>query len=132
MSLAALAGLLSACMSGRGGPQTTLEGGEGRLEVAELASGMSLERDLEIRNPISERREDFLLCQFELHNKRGSTLKLEWTADWFDSSGFKIDTNENWRPLAIGGKGFEIVQITAPKPEAEVWRLRVQKPNPVR
>ena len=132
-ALATILLVSAGCMStGKGGPQTThefIEGGEGAVE---LDSGLQLSKDLEIYNYISERRDGYLVGQFELHNKRGSQIALEWTVDWFDGSKFKIDTNESWRPLKIGGKGFEVVQIIGPTPEAHSWRLKVQKPNPVR
>ena len=122
--------LLPACMSGKGGPQRTVEVSEGGPVMNELDSGMVLKRDLEIRNPISNQTskspDEFLRCQFELHNKRSTAMKLEWKVDWFDGSGFRVETNEPWRPLTIGGYGYEIIQIVAPSLEAEVWRLRVQ------
>lgn len=130
-ALALLAAMLTGCASGRGGPQTTIAGGEG-FPMTELDAGHSLGRDLEIRNLVQTRKSDFLVAQFELHNLRGSRIELEWSADWFDASGLRIDTNASWRPLVIGGRGYESLQITAPTPDARSWKLKVQKPNPVR
>ena len=129
------AALFTGCTSvseGSGGPQTTLQGAEGLPGATELDSGYTLRQDLEIMRPVSVRKNDFLVVQFELHNKRGSQMNLEWSVEWTDEQGLKIDTNENWRPLAIGGKGYETIQITAPTPSARGWKLKVQKPNPVR
>ena len=129
--LAALLTLVGACATGRGGPQRTLDGGEG-AQMVELDSGLELSRDLEIHILAQKRREGFLVCQFELHNKRGSQRAFEWTVEWSDQDNFVINSTENWRPLVIGGKGFERIQITAPTPEATSWRLVTRKPNPVR
>jgi uncharacterized protein YcfL len=129
--LAAL--LLSACTStGKGGPQRTLQGSEGLPGMTELDGGQTLRNDLDILHVVSTRKGDYLVVQFELHNKRGGQINLEWNVDWFDETGLLVGTNENWRPLAIGGRGFEMIQITAPTPAADSWRLKVQKPNPVR
>jgi len=133
--LLAAAACFAGCTSlgdGSGGPQTTLQGAEGLNEPQELDSGFTLSKDLEIMRPISVRKNDFLVVQFELHNKRGDQMNLEWSVEWTDEQGLKIDTNENWRPLAIGGKGYETIQITAPTTSARGWKLKVQRPNPIR
>ena len=125
--------LLAACTStGKGGPQTTVQGAEGLPGMTELDSGVGLSQDLEIQNLVQVRKNDYLVAQFELHNKRGTQINLEWSVDWTDEQGLRIDSNENWRPLSIGGRGFELIQITAPTPSARAWRLKVQKPNPIR
>ena len=100
--------------------------------MTELDSGLTLSRDLEIQKIASVRKSGFLVVEFELHNKRGSTIDLEWKVDWMDSSGLSIPTSGSWHPLSIGGRGYEPLQVTAPTPEASTWKLRVQKPNPVR
>ena len=132
LTLTLLGVLGSACVSGAGGPQTTVQGGESMPGMVELDGGQVLMRDLEITGLTQVRRNDFLTAQFDLQNKRGSSLALEWTVDWYDSHGMKIDTNESWRPIVLGGRGFETLQITAPTQDARSWRLKVQKPNPVR
>lgn len=124
--------LFAACTStGKGGPQTTVQGAEG-MTMTELDSGISLQQDLEILNYVSARKNDFLVVQFELHNKRDVQVNLEWSVVWTDEQGMRIDSNENWRPLSIGGRGFELIQATAPSTSARAWRLMVQKPNPIR
>jgi uncharacterized protein YcfL len=109
-----------------------VQGAEALPGMTELDSGLSISQDLEILNLVQVRKNDFLVAQFELHNKRGSQIDLEWSVDWTDEQGLRIDSNENWRPLSIGGRGFELIQITAPTPSAKAWRLKVQKPNPIR
>jgi uncharacterized protein YcfL len=131
--LLASAPLLLACTStGKGGAQMTVQGAEALPGMTELDSGLAISQDLEILNLVQVRKNDFLVAQFELHNKRGSQVNLEWSVDWTDEQGLRIDSNENWRPLSIGGRGFELLQITAPTPSAKAWRLKVQQPNPIR
>lgn len=133
MNAIGLALFLAACTStGKGGPVITTQGAEGVPGTTELDSGQSLKNDLEQLNVVTSRKGDFLVVQFELHNKRSGQLNLEWSVDWFDEVGMLIVSNENWRPLQIAGRGFEMIQITAPTPSAHSWRLKVQKPNPVR
>lgn len=79
-----------------------------------------------------ERRDGKLFVQFNLRNTRSSNLAIEWAIEWFDASGFKIDTPRRWQPAALGGKGFETITQTAPTPEASSFRLGVRKPNTVR
>ena len=60
------------------------------------------------------RQEDRLFVQFDLHNKTNSFLSVEWALEWRDDQGFKIDSLENWRPLKLGGRGFETITAIAP------------------
>lgn len=124
--------LLAGCMSGKGGPQTTVQGTESLPGITELDGGMTLAKDLEYIITAKTRKNGFLVVQLQLHNKRGSSQAFEWKAVWFDEHGLLIDTNESWRPIVIGGRGFETVQITGPTQSAESWQLKFQKPNPVR
>ena len=123
--------LLCGCATGRGGPETTIVGGDGVPET-ELDSGQTLARELEIRKVASADRGGFRVVEFELHNERGSQVALEWSVEWKDASGLTVQTRESWHPLVIGGRGYESLQITAPTPEARTWTLKVRKPNPVR
>ncbi|MEW6072265.1 MAG: YcfL family protein [Planctomycetota bacterium] len=117
----------AACQS-KGTSQDTYLPGE-EWQKIEGVSGIS--DDLEMQDIRSERRDDRLHVQFELHNTRGSNLAFEWNAVWFDDSGYKIDWPDHWRPVSIPGKGFEILHLVAPTPQATSWRLYVQKPNTV-
>lgn len=124
--------LLAACGAPRGTSSNAVRGQEGSSELEEIDGSRGLRNDLEIVGYRSERRDGRLHVQFDLRNKRGSNLAFEWTMDWYDSSGFRIDTQEHWRPVAIGGKGFETIAVTAPTPEASSFKLEYRLPNPVR
>ena len=119
------------CTAPSGGPTNTYTGGPGQLTQEQIAS-QALQRDVEILVRNSVRRDGFLICQFDLHNKRSSDIQLEWSVDWFDRDGMQLQVQERWSPLKISGGGYETVQITGPTPSAERWRLAVRRPNPVR
>lgn len=133
ITVLALSTLASSCVGApRGGPESTYQGREGSQELTALHSDPSLEDDLEIVALRPERIDGRLHVQFELHNKRPANLPVEWTVQWFDSNGFLLDSTQNWRPLAIGGRGFVPIQMTAPRAEATSWRLAFRAPNTVR
>ena len=67
-----------------------------------------------------------------LERRDGHGRTITWTIDWFDADGLKVDRDDAWRSLFIGGKGFETIKATAPTQSATSWRLQLQKPNPVR
>jgi len=118
--------LTAGCASAKKGPQTTLQGTESLPGYTELNSGQTVSRDLEMLIQTTARKNGFLVVQLELHNKRGGAREFEWTCEWYDQQGLKIDSNQNWRPLVIGGEGYETIQITAPTQSAESWKLRFQ------
>lgn len=124
--------VLSGCGAPRGGTTNTVRGTEGSPDLQQLDGGRTLSKDLEIVRYRSERRDGRLHVQFDLQNKRGSNLAFEWQMEWFDSSDFKIDTQDHWTPIVIGGKGFETIAVTAPTPEASIFRLAYRLPDTVR
>jgi len=132
--LAALLPTVVACRSTglrSGTAQNTYVGGEG-LETEELVGNRSLAKDLEMTQVRSERRDGRLHVQFELHNKRTANLAIEWTVDWFDDGGFRIDWPRRWSPVSLVGQGYNTIAFTAPVPEASQWRFAVEYPNAIR
>jgi len=123
--------LISTGCTSKGTSQDTYVGDEyGEIQKIEGVSAISSK--LEITNVRSERRDGRLHVQFELHNTKGSNLAFEWSVDWFDDNGFRIDWPHNWTPASMTGKGYTTVSLTGPTLEASGWRLNVQKPNSVR
>jgi uncharacterized protein YcfL len=121
----------AACSSTRGRPENTYVGAEGAAKMEMLEGNPGLDRDLEILNPRSERRQGRLYVEFDLRNKRASNLPLEWSVEWFDTAGFEVEAARSWTPIVIGAKGFESLSMLAPTPAATSWRLHVRPPNPV-
>ncbi len=115
----------------RGTSQDTYVGGEAQ-ETQKIEGVSAISSKLQMTNVRHERRDGRLFVQFELHNTKGSNLAFEWSVDWFDDAGFKIDWPEHWTPTSMTGKGFETISVTGPTQEAASWRLMVQKPNAVR
>jgi len=126
--------LLGACrlaLEPRGTTQNTYVGDEG-TEVEETFGDPQLAKELVLESIKTERRDDRLFVQFNLRNTRSSNLAIEWAIEWFDASGFLIDTPHRWEPASMGGKGYKTITRTAPTPEAAEFRLGVRKPNTVR
>lgn len=121
---------VASCRS-RGTSQDTYVGSE-RGDNEKIGGTSGVSDSLVMLGLISERRDDRLHVQFELHNKRGGNLAFEWSIEWFDESGFKIAFPTHWTPVTLGGKGYETIAVTGPVPEASSWRLGVRKPNTVR
>ena len=124
---------LSACLAiePRGTAQNTYTGDE-RSEVEEILGDPQLAKELVMESILTERRDDRLFVQFNLRNTRSSNLSIEWAIEWFDASGFKIDTPRRWQPSSMGGKGYQTITQPAPTPAASAFKLGVRKPNTVR
>ena len=130
--VAGLASLGCKAFEPRGTAQNTYIGKEGDGELESMKGDPRLMNDLVLEDYRSERRDGRLFVQFNLKNTTNSNLAFEWTMDWFDGSGFRIDTMEHWTPVAIGGMGYEIITQTAPTPEANSFQLGLRKPNSIR
>lgn len=129
-----IASLLLACASdgGRLNPQNTYVGKEGGVEIDEQIGDPSLERHFVLVGLLTERRDGRLHVQFDLKNTTTSELPVEWSIEWMDARGFRIDTQPHWRPALVGGNGVVPVQETAPVPEAATFKLHVRRSSPVR
>lgn len=70
--------------------------------------------------------------QFDLKNTTSGDLAIEWALEWKDASGFRIDTNPNWRPVMVAGQNFHTIQAVAPAPQATAFQLHLRRPTPIR
>jgi uncharacterized protein YcfL len=118
---------VASCRS-QGTSQDTYVGGEGG-EIEKIGGTSGVSDSLVMLGLVSERRDDRLHVQFELHNKRGSNLAFEWSVEWFDEGGFKVAFPQHWKAVSLGGKGYETIAVTGPTPAASSWRLALRKPN---
>ncbi len=116
----------------RGTPQNTYVGLEGSPEIEESIGSPDLERKFVLVGTRTERRDDRLHVQFELKNTTSSDLAIEWSLEWRDASGFRLDTLRHWTPVVVGGNGVEPIQQTSPVPEAVGFKLHIRKSSPVR
>ena len=99
---------------------------------ADYLGDRDLARQFVLLNTKTERKDERLRVQFDLKNTTPRDLTIEWSIDWLDASGFRIDTNRHWRPAIVTGMGFESIQETAPVPEATTFQLQMRRPTPVR
>jgi uncharacterized protein YcfL len=111
-------------------PENSYTMGGAGTETSTMDS--QLASQLEILNPRSRTQDDRMHVQFDLHNKRNTTLPMEWKLEWQDASGFKIDAPQHWRPLVLGGGAVETLAATAPTPQASIWKLRVRRRSAIR
>jgi uncharacterized protein YcfL len=125
--------LLAACKTGGSPakPQNTYIGTEGAVEVEEEVGDRALERKFVLLGIKSERRDGRLHVQFDLKNTTTSELAVEWSIEWMDDRGFRINTQPHWSPVRVGGNGAVPVQQTAPVPEAVTFKLHVRRSSPV-
>ncbi len=132
--LTGVAGLSAGCKAfePRGTAQNTYVGTDDGAQIEEIPGDPSLAKDLVMEGIKTERRDGRLFVQFDLKSTRSSNLAFEWSLEWFDASGFRIDAPKHWTPISLGGMGFETLSQTAPSPEASGFRLGVRKPNSVR
>lgn len=130
-SLLLIAG--AACRASHHGNQNTYSGTEGSLEVESSLVNSDLASRLKIVNPRTRRLADGRLqVQFDLQNTRSSQTEFAWTVDWFDDSGFLVETGRrSFEPMNLGGGAVRTLKITAPTPASASWRLSITSRNEV-
>ena len=126
-------GLGIGCMApSRGRAQNSYAGAEGRSEIDKSIGDSDLEHKFVLVATRTERRDDRLRIQFDLKNTTGADLAIEWAIEWFDASGFSLDTPRHWTPAVVGGGGVQPVQDVAPVAQAIGFKLHIRKSSPVR
>lgn len=101
-------------------------------ESQEFIGDPALARKFVMVGVKTRRESERLSVQFDLKNTTPADLAIEWSIDWLDGSGFRIDTNRHWRPVMVSGMGFESIHETAPVPEATTFQLQMRRPTPIR
>ncbi|MCY3000762.1 MAG: YcfL family protein [Planctomycetota bacterium] len=85
-----------------------------------------LNASLEIRNIVRAEKNGLKVAQFELHNRHSTALAFQWTVEWYDRSGLKIQYGPaHWEPERLAGSASKTLQIVAPSPDADSWKLQV-------
>jgi len=131
-ALVTTAALLGACTAPpRGTPTNTYVGNQAGKQQ-EYLGDPDLARKFVLLDIKTERRDGRLRVQFDLKNTTSTDLPIEWSIEWKDAGGFRIDTNPHWRPTMVAGKGFESIQDIAPVPEAAMFQLQIRQPSPIR
>jgi uncharacterized protein YcfL len=124
--------LVCGCSSAPLGTATNTYVGTEGGEPEEFIGDRELARNFVMVGVKTKRDSERLLVQFDLKNTTPRDLAIEWSIDWLDASGFRIDTNRHWRPAVVAGMGFESIQEVAPVPEATTFQLQMRRPTPVR
>lgn len=115
------------------GHQNTYTGAEHSHEMGAIEGNSDLANRLEIQNPRSRRLEDGRLeIQFDLVNTRSTITEFAYALDWFDESGFQLQSNtRHFEPKALGGGAVITISAVGPTVSASSWRLHVTNRNEV-
>ncbi len=75
----------------------------------------------------------FLEIQASVKNLTKDTIQCEYTSQWFDASGWELESaNRPWRQLIVHGLEEKEVRDLAPRPGATRVRLAVRRDNAYR
>ena len=116
----------SACTSVPHGSVNVYTGGEGARQMQSVEKNSMLAGDIKIVNPISTRKNDLMLVQFDLVNQRPSQIMFQWTVDWYDKQGLKVsDATQHWEPVVMPGYASNTISLVAPNAAATQWQLQI-------
>jgi uncharacterized protein YcfL len=131
--LALALALTPGCMTTPTGSVNRYSGGEGARAMQSEEHNQLLGAALRIEKLVQTRVNDVLVVQFDLVNTRQSQLGFQWSVDWYDKAGLKIDyAPQNWTPERLAGNAAKTIKIVAPAPQATSWQLQVGSRDEVR
>ena len=61
---------------------------------------------------------------FDLSSRAATKLDLAWSVVWYDRDGRALASPSAWRRITLPAGGAVPLEIRAPSPEADSWRLR--------
>lgn len=115
-----------ACIVPPEGSVNRISGGEGRPGTTKEVGNRALDSALEMRNIIRAEQNGLMVVQLDLVNRKGGPLAFQWSVEWFDRAGLKLDyVTQNWTPERLAGGASKTIKIVAPSPEATGWQLQV-------
>jgi uncharacterized protein YcfL len=128
-SVACIASTLLAaagCTSVPHGSVNLYTGGEGARSMQSVEKNSMLAGDIKIANPITTRKNELMLVQFDLVNQRSAQIMFQWTVDWYDKQGLKVpDATQHWEPVVMPGYASNTISIVAPNAAATQWQLQI-------
>ncbi len=87
-------------------------------------------QDIKTRNAETS---GFLEVQATLVNLDDDTIRFEYEFEWFDESGFELQSHtEHWNPKIIYGHQRLPIKGTAPDGRAKSFKLAVRRPQEVK
>ncbi len=108
------------------GPGETVGDTGGQPPSADLAIEAQLEQFIQETSRVGGRQ----TVRFDLRNASAKPLSFAYTVEWLDRSGEPIyDPDARWTPLALAANASASLEIVAPSPRAESWRLRAAAPR---
>jgi uncharacterized protein YcfL len=123
--LVPLALALAACTSTHRGVVNRYSGGEGQRDVQRVVNDPVRSAALKMEHIVHARQNGLLVVQFDLVNTRQGPLSFQWTIDWFDKAGLKIDhPTQHWTPERLPAGASKTIKATAPHPDATAWTLQ--------
>lgn len=98
----------------------------GQPPSADLAIEAQLEQFIRETSRVGGRQ----TVRFDLRNASAKPLNFAYTVEWLDRSGEPVyDPDARWTPLALAANASASLEIVAPSPRAESWRLRAAAPR---
>lgn len=106
------------------------EQGARTLEKNVVFNNSSLKGDIQIVDVKSAMAGDIMRAQATLRSKDKDTLPFQYRFDWFDASGFEINSGSgSWKPLILNGRESKTIQAVAPDPRAKEFKLKIREPD---
>lgn len=106
----------------------SLDGSTDQVLVVEGALGSKVQ----MQNILRRQRNGLMEVQVDLFNASSSNISIEYSFEWFDAQGFKLDSSiQHWTPITMNGKQLHSVQAVATKAGADKFRMHVRSPQEV-
>ena len=112
----------------------SVAGPDGMIEVRKnvVVNRPWLARRLEFGEMRTRKTGDFLDVQVDVTNTQSKTRQIEYSVEWYDADGFRIEAvGSSWKPKIIYGKQTIQLQSVAPTPAATTAKVFVRAPTPV-
>lgn len=88
---------------------------------------------VQLMNFLKRQNNGLLEVQVDLKNESSSDVSVEYTFEWLDAQGFKMDSAiEHWTPVTLNGKHVHVVTAIAPRPGADKFKIHVRAPHEVK
>ena len=100
------------------------------LEKNVVFNSSGLKGDIQIVDVKSAMAGDIMRAQATLRSKDRDTLPFQYRFEWFDASGFEINSGSGaWKPLLLNGRESKTIQAVAPDPRAKEFKLKIREPD---
>ena len=102
------------------------------LEKDYVIRDRPLAREIQVLDVKARFVGDFLEGLAILQNRRKHTLDFEYRFEWYDETGFPVDSSiVHWTPDLLYGRESKWIKAMCPKPSATGFKVMIRRPNPV-